>query len=90
MKYGDCKLCSHQGSCDYDVEQMRDVDYIREQLDQLTNDQLFGYVSEYICDEDITDKVNDRDWLEQYTIWMIAGDILEDIYMGNAELVICS
>ena len=90
MKYGDCRMCCHQGSCDDDCEQMRNEDYIRKQLDQLTNDQLFGYVSEYICDEDISDKVSDRNWLEVYTIWLVAGDIIDDIYMGYSEDRICS
>ena len=90
MKYGDCQMCCHMGSCDYDCEQMREVDYIREQLDQLSNDQLFGYVSEYICDTDISDKVNDRDWLELYTIWLVAGDIIDDISMGYAEYRVCN
>lgn len=88
MRYEDCKNCTHSGSCDYDVECTRNLDYIREQLDKLSNDQLFGYVSEYIYD-DIEDKENNREWLEQYTIWLAAGDLIDDIAMGYLEYRLC-
>jgi len=68
---------------------MRDVDYIRKQLDEISNEQMFGYISEFICDEDISDKVNDRDWLEMYLIWLVSGDIIDDISMGYAEYRVC-
>ena len=88
MRYEDCKACTHSGSCDYDVEYTRNLDYIRKQLDEISNAQLFGYVSEYIYD-DIEDKENDREWLEQYAIWLAAGDIIDDISMGNLEYRLC-
>ena len=83
MKWGDVQMCSHMGSCDNDCEEMRDVDYIREQFDKLSNIQLFGFVNEYICDEDISDKINNRQWLELYTIWLVAGNIHDDVYCGD-------
>lgn len=89
MKYGDCQYCMHIGDCEYECNQMRDVDYIRKQLDEISNEQMFGYISEYICDEDISDKVNDRDWLEMYLIWLVSGDIIDDISMGYAEYRVC-
>jgi len=83
MKWGDVQNCSHIGRCDDDCEMMRGEDYIRKQFDKLSNKQLFGFVSEYICDEDISDKIDDRQWLELYTIWIVSGNISDDVYCGD-------
>ena len=85
MKYEDVKACSHQGECDYDVEATRQLDYMREQLDKITCEQMFGYVMEYMPDNDIKGHENDREWLETYTVWLSAGDLLDEIYAGYLE-----
>ena len=89
MRYEDVKMCCHSGSCDDDCEIMRNTEYIRKQLDEISNEQMFGYVSEYICDEDITNKLQDRQWLELYTIWLSAGDLMDEISMGYLEYRLC-
>ena len=89
MRYEDVKMCCHSGSCDDDVEIARNIDYIRKQLDNISCEQMYGYVMEYICDEDISDKVNNREWLETYTIWLSAGDLMDEISMGYLEYRLC-
>lgn len=89
IKYGDCKQCCHMGICDDDCEMMRTEGYIRKQLDEISNEQMFGYIREYVCDEDISEKVKDRDWLELYLIWIVAGNIIDEVYCGeNLESLI--
>ena len=90
MRYVDVKSCCHAGSCDDDCEAVRNMDYMREQLDKLTNEQMFGYVIEYSCDYEDAEKLHDRKWLETYTIWLSAGDILDSISMGELESCIDS
>ncbi len=89
MQYGDCQYCCHMGECEYECNQITTVDYIRKQLDEITNEQMFGYISEYICDNDITTKKDDRDWLELHLVWLVAGSILDDISCGYAEYRVC-
>ena len=88
MKYEDVRACCHQGHCDDDVSATRSLDYMRRQLDNITCEQMYGYVMEYMA-EDMPEKKNDREWLETYTVWLSAGDILDDISCGYLEYRLC-
>lgn len=81
MTIEDANMCCHSGVCDYDCENARSIDYLHDQLAELSNEQLFAAICEYIADEDITDHQNDREWLELYIIWLAAGDIVDEVYM---------
>ena len=89
MKYEDVRACCHQGECDADVEGTRQLDYMRQQLDTITCEQMFGYVMEYVGDDEINPHRDDRDWLETYTVWLSAGTILDEIRSGYLEYRLC-
>lgn len=82
LAYGDACCGSHGGDCYNDVEDLRHVDYVRQQLDALSNEQLFAYVN-YWCAGEKEDIKDNRPELERFTLWLAAGDIKDSAYCGE-------
>jgi len=76
MTLEDAKACYHQGRCDDDVEAAMETDYIKEQLTQLTNEEIRETLYEYGCEFD----ENDRNDMESLIVWLAAGNIIEDYF----------
>lgn len=81
LTYGDACCASHGGDCFNDVEDLRHVDYVREQLDKLSDAQLKAYVEYYFGYE--RDDIKGRADMERYSLWLAAGDIKDHAYCGE-------
>lgn len=68
----------HSGRCDYDCEQLIEEDYIRKQLDEISDEQMTEVLKEYGI-EDADSKT--RHESEMYIVWLAAGDIVD----GNCD-----
>ena len=81
MTAEDARMCCHSGECDYDCEAARNIPYIREQLDALTDKQMEAAVREYGVEfEEYKGREVPRKVLELYVVWLAAGDICEDLH----------
>ena len=75
----DAERCSHTGSCDEDVACTKKKRYVKKQLDRLSYEQMYNAVDCYVCFEPGREKPT-RETLEDYVVWLAAGNIMEDIY----------
>ena len=75
MTLEDAHYCSHQGDCDDDVTEVSLKPYIQKQLKEYSNPQLIKALKEYAIED--CDKFN-RKQLEEYIVWLIAGNIIDD------------
>ncbi len=86
MQYGNAKACCHSGSCDDDCEAVRNIPYIRKQLDRLSNEQLESAAREYGVEfEKYEGRDIPRDVLEIYIVWLSACDIVDAVYEREKE-----
>lgn len=70
----DADCCYHPGSCDIDCERTIGFDYVKEQLNQISSEQIITVLNDYGVED--ADK-KDRKTLETYIVWLAAGDIME-------------
>lgn len=79
----DAESASHPGPCDADVARLRDVPYIREQLDRLPPALVAECLREYGAwdAEELTDHDANLDRL----LWIACGDISEEVFMRESE-----
>ena len=70
----DANLCYHSGSCDDDCEDAINQDYIRKQLNEISDAQIQEVLKDYGI-EDCSGK--SRKELELYIIWLAAGNIID-------------
>lgn len=76
MTLEDAKHCSHQGHCDEDVKEVLLQPYIQQQLKNYSNKEMEQELKEYAI-EDV--ETFDRQTLEEYIIWLVAGNIMDEI-----------
>lgn len=81
MTLEDANCGCHIGSCDEDVQELVDTDYIREQLDRLDTEVIRENIRAYGLDD--VDEM-DRHRLECYLVWIAAGNIVDDDYSKSA------
>ncbi len=79
----DAESASHPGPCDADVSRLRDVPYIREQLDKLSPALVVECLREYGAwdAEELADHENNLDRL----LWCACCDISEECFMRESE-----
>jgi hypothetical protein len=79
----DAESASHSGQCDADVSRLRDVPYIREQLDKLSPALVVECLREYGAwdAEELADHENNLDRL----LWCACCDISEECFMRESE-----
>lgn len=79
----DAESASHPGPCDADVARLRDVPYIREQLDRLPPALVAECLREYGAwdAEELADHESNLDRL----LWIACGDISEEVFMRESE-----
>lgn len=86
MYYEDAKMCCHLGDCEDDCEIVRNIPYVREQLDKLTNEQMETAVRECgIGFEEYDGRDVPRDVLELYLVWVSAGEIVDEVYERESQ-----
>lgn len=71
----DAESCSHSGSCDDDVAELRKAPYIKEQLDALAPDTVRASLREYGAWDD--DELADHDANLTRLLWLACCDIAE-------------
>lgn len=81
MTLEDAKYCYHQGDCLYDVENIMETDYIKNQLSKLTDNMLEDALLEYGCEFD----EKNRHEKELLFVWLAAGNIAEDYEYERKE-----
>lgn len=74
MKEEDAQRGCHMGSCDADVEELIEEDYIKEQLDKISSEQIKKVLKDYGI-ENV--KSFDRKKLNMYIVWIAAGNICD-------------
>lgn len=79
----DAESASHPGPCDADVSRLRDVPYIREQLDRLPPALVAECLREYGAwdAEELADHESNLDRL----LWCACCDISEECFMRESE-----
>lgn len=79
----DAESASHPGPCDADVARLRDVPYIREQLDKLSPALVIECLRDYGAwdAEELANHENNLDRL----LWIACGDISEDVFTRENE-----
>lgn len=70
----DADCCCHPGPCDLDCERTIGLEYVKDQLAEISSEQIINVLEDYGID-DATQK--DRKQLETYIVWLAAGDIME-------------
>ena len=79
----DASLCCHSGSCDDDCENAIQQDYIRKQLNEISDEQIRCVLEDYGV-EDSADK--SRKELEMFIVWLAAGNVIDgdcDVWEGS-------
>ena len=79
----DAESASHPGPCDADVARLRDVPYIREQLDRLPPALVAECLREYGAWD--AEELADHDANLDRLLWIACGDILEEVFMRESE-----
>ena len=74
----DAESASHPGPCDADVARLRDVPYIREQLDRLPPALVAECLREYGAWD--ADELADHDANLDRLLWIACGDISEEVF----------
>ena len=77
MTLEDAMKCSHQGSCDDDVNEVSLKPYIQNQLKNYSNKEIANELKEYAIEN--TDKFN-RETLEEYVVWLAAANIMDYVH----------
>lgn len=70
----DASICYHSGSCDDDCENAIMQGYIRNQLSEISDEQIQRVLEDYGVD-DVTEK--SRKELEMFIVWLAAGNIVD-------------
>lgn len=79
----DAESASHPGPCDADVARLRDVPYIREQLDRLPPALVAECLREYGAWD--AEELADHDANLDRLLWIACGDISEEVFMRESE-----
>ena len=79
----DAESASHPGPCDADVARLRDVPYIREQLDRLPPALVTECLREYGAWD--AEELADHDANLDRLLWIACGDISEEVFMRESE-----
>lgn len=79
----DAESASHPGPCDADVARLRDVPYIREQLDRLPPALVAKCLREYGAWD--AEELADHDANLDRLLWIACGDISEEVFMRESE-----
>lgn len=79
----DAESASHPGPCDADVSRLRDVPYIREQLDRLSPALVAECLREYGAWD--AEELADHDANLDRLLWIACGDISEEVFMRESE-----
>ena len=79
----DAESASHPGPCDADVARLRDVPYIREQLDRLPPALVVECLREYGAWD--AEELADHDANLDRLLWIACGDISEEVFMRESE-----
>lgn len=79
----DAESASHQGQCDADVARLRDVPYIREQLDRLPPALVAECLREYGAWD--ADELADHDANLDRLLWCACCDISEECFMRENQ-----
>jgi hypothetical protein len=74
MTEKDARAAYHGGVCDDDVKALCTKDYIKEQLKNISKEDIQNILDNYGCDYD-EDSIAD---MQECLIWLAAGDIVED------------
>lgn len=72
----DARSGSHQGACDDDISALREVPYIKEQLEQVSAEALARELREYGAWDD--DELADHEQNLARFLWLACGDIREE------------
>lgn len=83
IKRDDAESASHPGQCDADVARLRDVPYIREQLDRLSPALVADCLRE--CGAWDAEELADHDANLDRLLWVACCDISEDAFMRESE-----
>ena len=79
----DAESASHPGPCDADVARLRDVPYIREQLDRLPPALVAECLREYGAWD--AEELADHDANLDRLLWIACCDISEEVLMRDGE-----
>lgn len=79
----DAESASHPGPCDADVARLRNVPYIRKQLDRLPSAVVVECLREYGAWD--ADELADNDANLDRLLWIACCDISEDVFMRGNE-----
>lgn len=79
----DAESASHPGPCDADIARLRDVPYIREQLDRLPPALVAECLREYGAWD--AEELADHDANLDRLLWIACGDISEEVFMRESE-----
>ena len=79
----DAESASHPGPCDADVARLRDVPYIREQLDRLPPALVAECLREYGAWD--AEELADHDANLDRLLWCACCDISEEVFMRESE-----
>lgn len=71
----DALSASHPGNCDQEVEDLRRLEYVADQLESIPDGDLFDELREYGAWNHI--QLQDREENERRIVWIAAGNIRE-------------